>query len=95
MVETTSTNCRWTWQMAVSEKKGGRKLANLAQPGLVEAVEDIVADHTAGSPVDEGIRWTNQSPRQISEELQSKGTCLPHARTIHDKVYAPSLAICR
>jgi hypothetical protein len=59
--------------MAVSEKKGGRKLANLAQPGLLEAVEDIVADHTAGSPVDENIRWTNQSPRQISEELQSKG----------------------
>ncbi len=58
---------------AVSEKKGGRKKASLAQPELLRAIEKIVADHTAGSPVDEGIRWTNQSPRQMSEEVVAKG----------------------
>jgi hypothetical protein len=45
----------------------------LTQPGLQQAVEEIVADHTGGSPVDEDIRWTNQSPREISEQLESKG----------------------
>jgi hypothetical protein len=33
----------------------------------------VVADHTAGSPVDENILWTNQSPRQIAEELEEQG----------------------
>jgi hypothetical protein len=45
----------------------------LAQPGLVDAVEVIVAEHTAGSPVDENILWTNRSPREIAQELQEEG----------------------
>jgi hypothetical protein len=32
-----------------------------------------VADHTAGSPVDETILWTNRSPRDIATELASAG----------------------
>lgn len=32
-----------------------------------------MADHTAGSPVDENIRWTNRSPREIAEELEEVG----------------------
>jgi hypothetical protein len=55
------------------EKKGGRKSASLSQPGLVEAVEAAVAEHTAGSPVDENIVWTNRSPRQIAEEVAADG----------------------
>jgi hypothetical protein len=43
------------------------------QPGLVEAVERAVADHTAGSPVDQKIRWTNRSPREIAEEIAEDG----------------------
>ena len=58
---------------AASEKKGGRKPASEAQPGLVEAVEKSVADRTAGSPVDPEIRWTNRSPREIAEELAEQG----------------------
>lgn len=56
-----------------SEKKGGRKKASLTQPGLVDAVETAVAEHTAGSPVDENILWTNRSPREIAEEVQEQG----------------------
>lgn len=56
-----------------SEKKGGRKKASISQPELVTAVEAVVAEHTAGSPVDENIRWTNRSPREIAEELQVDG----------------------
>ena len=33
----------------------------------------MVANHTAGSPVREGILWTNRSPREISEELLQDG----------------------
>src|SRR4051812_13653443 len=50
-------------------KKGGRKSASSTEEGLLPVIEAIVANHTAGSPVDEGTRWTNRSPRQISEEL--------------------------
>ena len=56
-----------------SEKKGGRIQASLAQPGLIEAVEEAVAERTAGSPVDPEIRWTNRSPRDISDELAEQG----------------------
>lgn len=54
-------------------KKGGRKASTSAQPGLLDAVEEAVAGHTAGSPVAPGIRWTNRSPREIAEELQAEG----------------------
>jgi len=32
-----------------------------------------VAEHTAGSPVDENIVWTNRSPRQIADDLRQEG----------------------
>lgn len=56
-----------------SEKWGGRKKASIAMPALVPAIAAAVADHTAGSPVDESIAWTNRSPREISEELADEG----------------------
>jgi hypothetical protein len=59
--------------LAAFEKKGGRKKASIAQPGLVEAVAASVADHTAGSPVDESLLWTNRSPRDIAAELAING----------------------
>lgn len=39
----------------------------------MEAVQAAVAEHTAGSPVDENIVWTNRSPRQIAEEIAEEG----------------------
>lgn len=39
----------------------------------MQAVEAVVATHTAGSPVDENIVWTNRSPRQIAEEVAAEG----------------------
>lgn len=68
-----SSNCPWTRQPAVSEKKGGRKKAVIAQPGLQAAVEEAVADRTAGSPVDEQVRWTNRSPAEIAAEVVAQG----------------------
>lgn len=40
---------------------------------MLEAVEDAVADRTAGSPVDDQIRWTNRSPAEIATELTAEG----------------------
>ncbi len=37
------------------------------------AVAATVADHTAGSPVDQSLLWTNRSPRDIAEELAFAG----------------------
>lgn len=68
-----SSNCPWTRRLAVSEKKGGRKKAVIAQPGLQAAVEEAVADRTAGSPVDEQIRWTNRSPAEIAAAVVAQG----------------------
>jgi hypothetical protein len=62
-----------TRQRAASEKKGGRKPASVAQPELLPAVEALLERDTAGSPVDENIRWTNRSVREIAEELQGQG----------------------
>jgi hypothetical protein len=60
-------------RLVASEKKGGRKKASEAQAGLVAALEQTIAQHTAGSPVDDGVRWTNRSPRDIAEELADHG----------------------
>ena len=58
------------------EKKGGRKPASIAQPGLLEQTRKVVENHTAGSPVDPRILWTNRSAEQIAEELQDAGFSL-------------------
>ena len=39
----------------------------------MQAIEAVVAEHTAGSPVDQSILWTNRSPREIAEEVKEKG----------------------
>ena len=36
-------------------------------------MEALIAEDTAGSPVDENIRWTNRSVPELAEELQDQG----------------------
>ena len=60
-------------RQAASEKKGGRKKASLAQPDLLPAVQALIRRDTAGSPVDESIRWTNRSVRALAVDLQHQG----------------------
>jgi hypothetical protein len=40
---------------------------------LVPAVEALIERDTAGSPVDENIRWTNRPVADLAEELQDQG----------------------
>ena len=54
-------------------KKGGRKPASIAQPELLPAVEALIERDTAGSPVDQNIRWTNRPVADLAEELQAEG----------------------
>src|SRR5919109_1279324 len=72
-VSKTSSSCRRTRRAAASEKKGGRKASLLAQPELLPAVEKLIEQETAGSPVDENIRWTNRSATDLAEDLQQQG----------------------
>jgi hypothetical protein len=60
---------------------------------LREAVEEAVADRTAGSPVDETIRWTNRSPAEIATEAVAKGfsVCADTVR----RILTEDLGLCR
>ena len=40
---------------------------------MLPAVEALIERDTAGSPVDENIRWTNRSVADLAEELQDQG----------------------
>jgi hypothetical protein len=85
----TSSVCPRTKPRAASEKKGGRPKAGEAQPALHAAVEASVAERTAGSPVDETIRWTNRSPAELTAELQAQGFTIgvdTLRRILHDEL---------
>ena len=52
---------------------GGRKSALETIAGIDEAFLRIVAPHTAGSPMDERIKWTNLSRPKIASLLEAEG----------------------
>jgi hypothetical protein len=52
---------------------GGRRKATEAQAGLEEAVEVILEAHSAGSPTEESVRWTDLKPMQLAKELFERG----------------------
>lgn len=51
------------------EPGGGRKSAFETIHGLDEAFLRVIEAHTAGSPVDESIKWTHLTRQQIAERL--------------------------
>jgi Rhodopirellula transposase DDE domain len=52
---------------------GGRKSAFESVEGLDEAFLKVIAEHTAGSPMDENQKWTNLKRQDISQLLESEG----------------------
>ncbi|RKZ38664.1 MAG: ISAzo13 family transposase [Gammaproteobacteria bacterium] len=52
--------------------------------GIDEAFLEVIEDHTAGSPMDETIKWTNLSRRTIANKLKDKG--FPVSVTVFDKL---------
>lgn len=52
---------------------GGRKAALATIAGLDEAFLRVIAQHTAGSPMDETIKWTNLTRQEIARLLSAEG----------------------
>jgi Rhodopirellula transposase DDE domain len=52
---------------------GGRKSALATIEGIDEAFLRVLSKHTAGSPMDETVKWTNLTRKEISELLKEEG----------------------
>lgn len=52
---------------------GGRKSILSTREGIDEAFLEIIEASTAGSPMDESIKWTNLSQQEIADRLGDKG----------------------
>jgi hypothetical protein len=57
----------------VRREGAGRKYVLATTEGLDDAFLDIVKNNTAGSPMDETIKWTNLSRPAIAEKLEEQG----------------------
>ncbi len=66
---------------------GGRKSILLTREGIDEAFLEIIANSTAGSPMDENIKWTNLSQEEIAKRLGDKGfkVSFPIAKQLLEK----------
>jgi len=61
------------YQSRIRREGGGRKRAVDKLEGLEEAFLEVLKENTAGSPMDEKIKWTNLSREKIVEYLEKKG----------------------
>jgi hypothetical protein len=60
-------------QSEIRQAGGGRKSAFEMIEGLDAAFLRMIAQHTASSPMDETVKWTNLTRQEIAEFLQSEG----------------------
>jgi hypothetical protein len=58
---------------SIRRSGGGRKAAFETIRGLDEAFLKVIAQHTAGSPMDETVKWTNLTRQEIAQLLQTAG----------------------
>lgn len=68
----------------IRQPGGGRKSALDTIDGLDTAFLQVVSPHTAGSPMDESIKWTNLSRSKIADLLAAEG--LPVSVTVVDQL---------
>jgi Rhodopirellula transposase DDE domain len=59
--------------IGIRNEGGGRKSALLTIEGIDEAFLRVLSRHTAGSPMDEKVKWTNLTRQEISELLRGEG----------------------
>jgi len=52
---------------------GGRKSVLSITEGIDEAFLEVIEGSTAGSPMDENIKWTNLSQTKLASKLKEKG----------------------
>ena len=60
-------------RVGMRQAGGGRKSAFEKIPGLDEAFLKVLSEHTAGSPMDEKVKWTNLNRPQIVKLLATEG----------------------
>ncbi|MBD1824142.1 hypothetical protein H6F51_16825 [Cyanobacteria bacterium FACHB-DQ100] len=60
-------------QSRVRRAGGGRKSAFQTHPGLDETFLKVIAQHTAGSPMSETIKWTHLTRQEIAQLMQAEG----------------------
>jgi hypothetical protein len=60
-------------QTRIRNVGGGRKNIAETTEGLHEAFLRVLKNNTAGSPMDESVKWTNLSRSQIAELLEKEG----------------------
>jgi hypothetical protein len=56
---------------------GGRKPIEITQPGILEALNDLVDAHTKGDPMC-ALLYTNKSLRNLQKELNEQGFKICH-----------------
>lgn len=69
---------------------GGRKLIEEVHPGILEALDNLVAPDTRGDP-ESSLRWTCKSTRQLSTALKQQGYSVSHqsvAELLHATGYS-------
>ena len=86
----TWSNCRRMKPKDESEKKGGRKKASVACPGLEENLRQVVADHTAGDPMREDVVWTYLSSTEIADNSNAwerRSVPIPYAACLKNSAF--------
>ena len=63
-------------------KGAGRKPILEAQPGLLQALDDLVEPESRGCPTC-ALRWTAKSTRNLADELTAQGYTVSHAVVGH------------
>jgi len=51
---------------------GGRHQVTQRQPGLGEVVDEVLEAHSAGSPTDEAVRWTDLVLVQLAQQVPAR-----------------------
>ena len=57
----------------IRREGGGRKSSLSAIEGIDAAFRKVIAEHTAGSPMDETVKWTNLTQQEIAHLLEQEG----------------------
>lgn len=73
-------------QSRIRQAGGGRKSAFETIEGLDAAFLRVIAQHTAGSPMDETVKWTNLTRQELAELLQTEGLAV--SVTVVDQLLA-------
>ena len=60
----------------IRKKGGGRKPAIETTDNINEVFFQVIQDYTAGDPMDEKIKWTNLSLKQISNKMADRGVVI-------------------